>query len=117
MDTWLHPFDDPQGRGYQLVQSLYAFADGGILGPGWGQGFLVRANGTTVVPVLDTDFIYTAVAAELGFIGALALLCLFVLLVARGFTIAAAPARSNAPSTHPTDLVVTITTLPDLLNP
>ncbi|MBL8129910.1 MAG: FtsW/RodA/SpoVE family cell cycle protein, partial [Chloroflexia bacterium] len=61
-----------------------------ILGPGWGQGFLVRADGSTVVPVLDTDFIYTALAAELGFLGALALLCLFVLLVARGFTIAAA---------------------------
>jgi len=90
VDTWLHPFDDPQDRGFQLVQSLYALADGGVLGPGWGQGFLVRANGSTVVPVLDTDFIYTAVAAELGFIGALALLCLFVLLVARGFTIAAA---------------------------
>ncbi len=89
VDTWLQPFDDPQGRGYQLVQSLYAFADGGLLGPGWGQGFLVRADGSTVVPVLDTDFIYTAVAAELGFIGALALLCLFVLLIARGFTLAA----------------------------
>lgn len=90
VDTWLHPFDDPQGRGFQLVQSLYAFADGGLLGPGWGEGFLVRADGSPVVPVLDTDFIYTAVAAELGFIGALALLCLFVMLVARGFTIAAA---------------------------
>ena len=90
VDTWLHPFDDPQGRGYQLVQSLYAFADGGLLGPGWGEGFLIRSYCSSVIPVLDTDFIYTAVAAELGFIGALALLCLFVLLIARGFTIAAA---------------------------
>lgn len=89
VDTWLHPFEDPQGRGYQLVQSLYAFADGGLLGPGWGEGFLIRTDGSSVIPVLDTDFIYTAVAAELGFIGALALLCLFVLLIARGFTIAA----------------------------
>ena len=89
VDTWLHPFDDPQGRGYQLVQSLYALADGGVLGPGWGGGFLVTENGQTIVPVLETDFIFTAVGAELGLVGALAVLAVFVLLIARGFTIAA----------------------------
>ncbi|MFN8110165.1 MAG: FtsW/RodA/SpoVE family cell cycle protein [Thermoleophilia bacterium] len=89
VDVWLHPFADAQGRGYQLVQSLYALADGGLIGPGWGRGFLVLSNGNTVVPVLDTDFIFTAVAAELGVVGALCLLGLFVLLVARGFTVAA----------------------------
>ncbi len=88
VDTWLQPFDDPQGRGFQLVQSLYALADGGMFGPGWGKGFLVREDGSTVVPVLDTDFIFTAVAAELGFIGALGLICAFIVLVARGLVIA-----------------------------
>lgn len=89
VDAWLAPFDDPQGRGYQLVQSLYALADGGMFGPGWGKGFLVLENGATVVPVLETDFIFTAVGAELGFIGALGLICAFVVLVGRGLVIAA----------------------------
>jgi len=89
VDTWLHPFADAQGQGYQIVQSLYALANAGLIGPGWGQGYLVQANGNYVVPVLDTDFIFTAYAAELGFLGAVALLCLFIVLVARGLTIAA----------------------------
>jgi cell division protein FtsW (lipid II flippase) len=88
VDAWLRPFDDPEGRGFQLVQSLYALADGGTFGPGWGKGYLVREDGSFVVPVLDTDFIFTAVAAELGFIGALGLLCAFIVLVARGLVIA-----------------------------
>jgi cell division protein FtsW (lipid II flippase) len=89
VDAWLHPFADAQGQGYQIVQSLYALANAGLIGPGWGQGFLIGPNGNYVVPVLDTDFIFTAYAAELGFIGAMALLCLFIVLVARGLTIAA----------------------------
>jgi cell division protein FtsW (lipid II flippase) len=89
VDTWLHPFADAQGQGYQLVQSIYALSNAGMIGPGWGQGFLLGDNGNYVVPVLDTDFIFTAYAAELGFLGAVALLCLFIVLVARGFVIAA----------------------------
>jgi cell division protein FtsW (lipid II flippase) len=89
VDTWLHPFADAQGAGYQLVQSTYALSNAGLIGPGWGQGFLLGDRGHYVVPVLDTDFIFTAYAAELGFLGAVALLCLFIVLVARGFTIAA----------------------------
>jgi cell division protein FtsW (lipid II flippase) len=89
VDIWLHPFSDAQGQGYQLVQSIYALSNAGMIGPGWGQGFLLGANGHYVVPVLDTDFIFTAYAAELGFLGAAALLCLFIVLVARGFVIAA----------------------------
>ena len=89
VDTWLHPFSDAQGLGYQLVQSTYALSNAGMIGPGWGQGFLLGAGGNYVVPVLDTDFIFTAYAAEVGFLGAAALLCLFVVLMARGFVIAA----------------------------
>ena len=40
VENWLHPFDDEQGAGYQLVQSLYALAEGGVFGPGLGRGFL-----------------------------------------------------------------------------
>ncbi len=89
VDTWLHPFSDAQGQGYQIVQSLYALSNAGMIGPGWGQGYLLTAGGNYVIPVLDTDFIFTAYAAELGLLGAVALLCLFIVLVARGFTIAA----------------------------
>lgn len=89
VDAWLHPFEDPQGRGYQLVQSLYALGDGGLIGSGWGHGFLVTESGQTVIPVLETDFLFSAVAAELGLVGALALLSIVIVFIARGLTIAA----------------------------
>jgi cell division protein FtsW (lipid II flippase) len=88
--AWLHPFDDAQGRGYQLVQSLYSLADGGIVGPGFGKGFLVTDGGATVVPALETDFIFTAVTSELGYLGGVAVLVLFTLLVHRGISVAIA---------------------------
>lgn len=89
VDNWLSPFDDEQGLGFQLVQSLYALAEGGVVGPGLGNGFLVRDDGSYTVPVLPTDFIFTALATELGFVGGIALLLGFVVLLQRGFAIAA----------------------------
>lgn len=89
VDNWLRPFDDPQDQGYQLVQSLYALAEGGLFGPGLGQGFLVTDDGGYVIPFLPTDFIFSAVATELGYVGGVALLLGFVLLLQRGFAIAA----------------------------
>lgn len=88
VDVWLHPFDDPQGRGYQLVQSLYAMADGGTVGRGFGKGLLVNEDGVTSVPALETDFIFTAITSELGYIGGVGVLVLFLVLVLRGFSIA-----------------------------
>ena len=87
--NWLDPFSDEQDQGFQLVQSLYALADGGTFGPGLGRGFLVFENGQRVVPALETDFLFTAIGAEMGFIGAVGVLLLFVVLAARGFAIAA----------------------------
>lgn len=89
VDGWLHPFDDAQRQGFQLVQSLYALAEGGVFGPGLGRGFLVRDDGTPVVPALETDFMFSAVASELGYIGGVGLLLGFLVFVARGFVIAA----------------------------
>lgn len=89
VDAWLDPFDDPQGQGYQLSQSLYALADGGLFGPGLGKAFLLNAQGDTIIPFLETDFIFSAVATELGYLGAVAVLLAFLLLVQRGFAIAA----------------------------
>ena len=90
VEGWLFPFDDEQGQGFQLVQSLYALAEGGIVGPGFGRAFLVTDDGTTVIPLLQTDFIFSAVATELGYIGGVGVLLGFLVLIARGFTIATA---------------------------
>lgn len=89
VDNWLHPFSDAQGQGYQLVQSLYALAQGGIIGPGLGKAFLVTANGNDVIPVLETDFMFSAVASELGYVGGVGILLGFLVLIQRGFVIAA----------------------------
>jgi cell division protein FtsW (lipid II flippase) len=89
VQNWLSPFDDAQDQGFQLVQSLYALAEGGVLGPGLGRAFLVRGDGSTVVPALPTDFMFTAVATELGYVGGIGILLGFVVLIQRGFVIAA----------------------------
>lgn len=88
--SWLDPFGDPQGNGYQMVQSLYALADGGVVGPGFGRSLLMTPGGTPRIPALETDFIFSAVADDLGYVGAIGVLLLFVLLMARGFAIAIA---------------------------
>jgi cell division protein FtsW (lipid II flippase) len=89
VDNWLHPFSDAQDQGYQLVQNLYALAEGGVMGPGLGRAFLVNPDGSRVVPLLETDFMFSAVATELGYIGGIGVLLAFLVLIQRGFVIAA----------------------------
>jgi cell division protein FtsW (lipid II flippase) len=88
VQNWLNPFADERGQGFQLVQSLYAMAEGGVVGPGLGKGFLVREDGSPVVPLLQTDFMFSAVATELGYVGGVGLLLGFLVLIQRGFVIA-----------------------------
>jgi cell division protein FtsW (lipid II flippase) len=76
--VWLDPWAYADTAGYQLVQSLYGFANGGILGAGLGQGF------PTYVPFASTDFIVTGFAEELGLTGVVALLLLYAILIERG---------------------------------
>jgi len=83
VDNWIDPFADPSGAGYQTVQALYAFGRGGLFGEGLGQG-LPTVAGNLPIPALPTDFIFAAVAEELGLIGAFALLALALALVFRG---------------------------------
>jgi len=83
VDNWIDPFVDPSGAGYQTVQALYAFGRGGLFGEGLGQG-LPTIGGRLPIPALPTDFIFAAVAEELGLIGAFALLALAMVLVFRG---------------------------------
>jgi cell division protein FtsW (lipid II flippase) len=84
---WVDPWKDALGSGYQLLQSLFTIADGGILGAGFGRGFLLY-GGQPLVPELQTDFIFAAVANEMGLVGAAGVILVYLLFVWRGFRIA-----------------------------
>lgn len=84
ISIWLNPWDDTQGQAFQVVQSLMAFAAGGVFGQGIGQG------SPTYVPVVHSDFIFAAIGEEWGLIGTLAIVVAFALLVMRAFRLAAA---------------------------
>lgn len=73
---------------YQLVKSLYSIANGGYGGTGIGKGTFETVDGTPLIPLLQTDFIYSAIAQEVGLIGAAAVLLLFLVFVARGMRVA-----------------------------
>ena len=73
---------------YQLVKSLYSIGNGGFGGTGLGEGTFTSTDGTQLIPALGTDFIYSAIAQELGLIGAAALLLCYMVFVARGMRIA-----------------------------
>ena len=82
IETWINPWNDPQGGSYQVIQSLIAIANGGVEGRGPGLG------NPGLVPVNISDFIYAAIAEETGLFGTLGLLALFGILVTRGLRIA-----------------------------
>ena len=73
---------------YQLVKSLYSIANGGYGGTGIGNGTFETVDGTPLIPYLETDFVYSAIAQELGLIGAAAVLLLYLALVARAMRVA-----------------------------
>ncbi len=82
VDTWLHPFADPGDKGFQITQSLFALASGGVYGSGLGYGY------PGLIPAVHTDFIFSEFGEELGLVGTLAILGLYLVLVFRGFYIA-----------------------------
>jgi cell division protein FtsW (lipid II flippase) len=88
VDVWLDPFADPLGAGFQPVRALYALGRGGVFGEGLGQGIVTLGGGLTI-PFVHTDFIFTAIAEELGLLGAFALLGFAAVVVFRGLRIAA----------------------------
>ena len=88
---WLDPFADPLGDGYQIVQSLHAFARGGLLGMGLGNG-LPMVGGRLPIPEVHTDFPLAALGEELGLVGVIAILGLFLVIVERGLRIGASAA-------------------------
>jgi cell division protein FtsW len=88
VNVWLDPFADPLDTGFQQVRAIYALGRGGVFGEGLGQG-LVTVGGNLTIPLVHTDFIFTAVAEELGLLGAFALLGIAAVVVFRGLRIAA----------------------------
>lgn len=82
VNNWLDPWWDPLDAGFQQIQSDYTIASGGVLGVGLTAGQPWR------IPVVQTDFIFSAFAEETGLVGTVALLAVYGLLVARGFHIA-----------------------------
>jgi cell division protein FtsW (lipid II flippase) len=90
VDAWLHPFGalyDVPGGSYQIAQSVFAQADGGLFGRGFGQAVL-KVGDAPLLPAAQTDLIYSVIVNELGLIGACAVLCTYLLAVERGFKIA-----------------------------
>jgi cell division protein FtsW (lipid II flippase) len=100
--NWLHPWTTEKVfcqfngtmayrqdcQSYQEVQSLYSIGHGGFGGTGLARGTFTTASGHQIIPELKTDFIYSAIAQELGLIGSAALLMLYMVFVLRGFRVA-----------------------------
>jgi cell division protein FtsW (lipid II flippase) len=82
VQSWLDPWSDPNGTGFQILQSLFNIADGGLTGTGLGAGF------SQTIPEVQTDFIFSAIASELGLLGATAVVLAFLIYVYRGMKIA-----------------------------
>lgn len=85
--SWLDPWADPADTSYQLVQSLYAISSGGVFGSGLGNGVLLSPEGNPYIPFLETDFIFSAIAQELGLAGAAGVILLYLIFAYRGLRI------------------------------
>lgn len=81
-DIWIDPWSDKFGAGGQIVQSMFAIGTGGLFGTGLGLGH------PKYIPVAESDFIFAAICEEMGMIGALAIILLYLILVYRGLRVA-----------------------------
>ena len=84
INSWLNPWSDPRGDGYQTIQSLYAIGSGGLFGRGLGQSM----QKFLYLPESHNDYIFPIMAEELGFVGVVAVLLLFMVFIWRGIKIA-----------------------------
>jgi cell division protein FtsW len=100
LQTWMNPDLDPLGAGYNIIQSLIAFAAGGL----WGAGYGGSIQKLQYLPECHTDFIFAVFAEEFGFIGCVLLIGLFFTFIQRGFLIA-----SRCPDMYGKILAVGIT--------
>jgi rod shape determining protein RodA len=83
--TLLNPDSDPLGAGYHIIQSKIAIGSGGLFGKGWTNGSQAQLE---YLPERDTDFIFAVMGEELGLLGVLSLICLYVFVIGRGLYIA-----------------------------
>jgi cell division protein FtsW (lipid II flippase) len=89
IDIWLHPYDDPQDSGYQILNSIFAQADGGLFGKGFGQALItVPGTDSALLPAAQTDMIYALIVNEVGLFGAVGVVLVYMLIAARGFKVA-----------------------------
>ena len=100
--AFLHPWDDPLGDGFQLIQSLIAVGTGGL----WGRGVMNGVQKLFYLPEPHTDFIYSVISEELGLIGATAVLLCFCVVTWRGYRVA-----RRAPDTFGSFLALGLTTM------
>src|SRR4051812_28583495 len=86
VEVWLDPFNPHwvETTGYQIAQSMFAQADGGLFGTGFGAS-LLRVGHTTLIPAPQTDLIYAVIVNELGLVGACGLILVYLLFAERGF--------------------------------
>jgi cell division protein FtsW (lipid II flippase) len=96
VDIWLDPFEDTQGSGFQVAQSLFAQADGGLFGTGLGESLMQLPGASkecigefpdcgSIIPAPHTDLIYAVITNELGLFGAAGVVLIYILIAARGF--------------------------------
>ncbi|HYU60843.1 MAG TPA: FtsW/RodA/SpoVE family cell cycle protein [Solirubrobacterales bacterium] len=96
VDIWLDPFEDTQGSGFQVAQSLFAQADGGLFGAGLGESLMQLPDASkgcidqfpecgSIIPAPHTDLIYAVITNELGLFGAAGVVLIYILIAARGF--------------------------------
>jgi cell division protein FtsW (lipid II flippase) len=88
IDIWLDPWKHSEGSGYQIAQSLFAQADGGVFGRGFGESLLQLPGGAPILPAPHTDLIYAVITNELGLFGAAGVVIVYLLFTERGFKIA-----------------------------
>lgn len=101
VQNWLDPFSNAQTTGYQLVQAIFSIADGDLFGCGIGRGLCDQ------IPVVESDFIFAAIAEEIGLLGAAGVLLLYLSFAIRGFA-TAARAKSDFASFVAAGLTTTI---------
>lgn len=82
IEAWLHPFQDPTGNSWQILQGLSGLYSGGLWGEGFGEGH------PEYTPIAQSDFIYSVIGEELGFIGCVLLVLFFLVFFSRGLGIA-----------------------------
>ncbi|HET7574769.1 MAG TPA: FtsW/RodA/SpoVE family cell cycle protein, partial [Solirubrobacterales bacterium] len=89
VDIWLDPYSDPAESGYQVLNAIFAQADGGLFGKGFGQSLIfIPGTHQALLPAAQTDTIYALIVNEVGLFGACGVILVYLLIAARGFKIA-----------------------------